>query len=87
MAGATQGLATLRPVEIMGMLVEQSGSFIPRLVIDAVRPGVWADDTGCAMIDPSLNEIFQLLGCDDEDVFDAPLKSVGPATEARTRRA
>jgi hypothetical protein len=38
-AGATQGLATLRPVEIMGMLVEQSGSFIPRLVIDAVRPG------------------------------------------------
>ena len=37
-AGATQGLATLRPVEIMGMLAEQSGSFIPRLVIDAVRP-------------------------------------------------
>ena len=37
-AAATQGLATLRPVEVTGMLIEQSGSFTPRLVIDAVRP-------------------------------------------------
>jgi hypothetical protein len=37
-AAATQGLATLRPVEVTGMLVEQPGSFTPRLVIDAVRP-------------------------------------------------
>ena len=37
-AAATQGLATLRPIEVTGMLIEQSGSFTPRLVIDAVRP-------------------------------------------------
>jgi hypothetical protein len=37
-AAATQRLATLRPVEVTGMLIEQSGSFTPRLVIDAVRP-------------------------------------------------
>ena len=59
-------------------LVEQSGSFTPRLVIDAVRPVSAADDRGCAMIDPSLNEIFQLLGFDDEDVFDARLRTWVP---------
>jgi hypothetical protein len=37
-AAATQGLATLRPIEVTGMLIEYSGSFTPRLVIDAVRP-------------------------------------------------
>lgn len=37
-AAATQGLAGLRPVEVTGALVEQSGSFTPRLAIDAVRP-------------------------------------------------
>ena len=37
-AAATQGFATLRPVEVTGILIEQSGSFTPRLVIDAVRP-------------------------------------------------
>jgi hypothetical protein len=36
-AAATQGLATLRPVEVTGMLIEQSGTFTPRLEIDDVR--------------------------------------------------
>ena len=30
------------------------------------------------MIDPSLNEIFQLLGFDDEDVFNAQLRTWVP---------
>jgi hypothetical protein len=34
------------------------------------------------MSDPSQNESFQLLGCDDEDVFNAQLKSMDPAAEA-----
>jgi hypothetical protein len=38
LAAAVQQLAALRPVEVTGALVEQSGTFIPRLEIDAVRP-------------------------------------------------
>ena len=37
LAAVTHGLAALRPIEVMGVLVEQSGTFTPRLEIDDVR--------------------------------------------------
>jgi hypothetical protein len=37
LTAAAQRLATLRPIEVTGALIEQSGSFTPRLEIDDVR--------------------------------------------------